>query len=358
MTKKIITVLSIFLFSFSQCFAQGTVSAQQLQTAHQEAQDALQKMKENGVDGLQLLEMVGGGLIVGSLAYAAGKGLSYLALKEEAKNYAALFAQQEKLGRSGAYLAKDLGKKNFRMLQKMLEDWKKGYIYEVPVVIVEPWQRSFYVVKPEHTKEFLKKTNRLWNEHLAQVQVKADSRMTALRGIRDFSWNAVAEFNEKLVLAMEEQGVLASDVDRFTSFSQARSFAAARKDLVAGTLKYKKPFSWKLFAKSAGKKIALVTALALLFQIGKGSDKEHILARVDQNPALLFQLTQKEAAALTQWPEMAHRYLAASALLQEIAQFPIDQQQALYQQVQKSKSAQQRRTYKSLEHQLKSVSLY
>ena len=359
MTKKLTSILAIFFFSFGHCFAQETITVKQLQTAHQEAQDALQKMRAHGIDGLQILEVIGGGVLAGGLLYAAGKGISSLSMKEQAQNYTALFVEQEKLGRSGPYLAKQLGEENVRLLQNMLKKWKKTYVYEVPVLISEPWQRSFYVIKPECTQAFLKHTSRLWNEHLAQIQIKADTRLYGMRGLGDITWNAVADFNEKLVLALEEKGALASYVDKFTTVSQARTFAASRKDLLAGTLKYKNSFSLaKVFSKSTMKKLALVAVLAAVWQVAAGADEQRILERVDKNPAILFQLTQQEAASLADWPELAQRYVASSALLSAAAQLPPAQQEILYQQVQKKNKEQRRQVQQELVRQLKTVSTY
>ena len=358
MMKKIFILCNVLLMGFSSVWAQETANPQDLLLAQQQAQEATAQLKKKGHLAEDLLAVVAGGTAGGLAIFGVKKLISYAAIKEEARGYLGLYKAQADLARGGSYLAGELGTKNVHLLQKLLTNWKTGYVYEMPVIFTEPWGRKFFVIDQAHYKEFLEQAGKMWEKNLSEVVITEQTRMRTLRGLGDIRWDCVAKFNEDLAAAMSKNGPLSAYVKEFATLQEAEIFAAGRKNFTAGLLRYKgkgRPVGVKVLGK-AMKKVVVFAALVALTQVPSSAEEQEVLARVDANPALLLQATEQDLSVIAQSPELSNRFLSACALVTQINELPNEDLEILGEDAQAYKQQQKRLMQQQINQDLRNIS--
>lgn len=358
MMKKIFILCNVLLMGFSSVFAQETPNTQDLLLARQQAQEATEQLKKKGHFVGDLLTLVAGGTAGGLAIFAVQKLVSYAAIKEEARGYLGLYMKQTELARQGSYLVGDLGPKNVRLMQKLLKNWKTGYVYEMPVVFTEPWGRKFFVINEAHYKEFLEQAGKMWEKNLSEVVITEQTRMRTLRGLGDIRWDCVAKFNEDLAAAMSQNGPLSAYVKEFATLKEAELFAAGRKNFTAGLLRYKgkgRPAGVKVLGK-AMKKVAVLAVLVALIEMPSSAAEPEVLSRVDSNPALLLQATDQDLQMIAKSKELSNRFLSACALVTQMNELPDEELNILADEAKEYQRQQQRLMQQQINQDLRNIS--
>ena len=264
------------------------------------------------------------------------------------------------MARNGSYLAGELSPKNFRLLEKLLKNWKKQYVYEVPVVLSDPWGRKFFVIDDVFYKEFLEEAGNLWEKNLSSLVLTEKTRLRTLRGLGDLTWDCIGKFNEDMVAAMSKEGPLSFYVKEFSTLKEAEIFAAGRKNFTAGILKYRgqgKPAKFKILGKAFLKKVVVLAGVSALWNTAsataaESAEKQQMMSRIDASPAILLQVTEQDLQTIAQVPELSSRFLAVCALVEEINALDEQELEVLQAQTQQTQNKQQHWMQQRLQHDL------
>ena len=347
-------------------FSQEVDTMQELLSAQQQARQAAEELKQKGHHAESLLSVIAGGTVAGLGIFAVKKLISYASVKEEARGYMGLYLQQSTLARNGSYLAGELSPKNFRLLEKLLKNWKKQYVYEVPVVFSDPWGRKFFVIDDVFYKEFLEEAGILWEKNLSSLVLTEKTRLRTLRGLGDLTWDCIGKFNEDMAAAMSKEGPLSFYVKEFSTLKEAEIFAAGRKNFTAGILKYRgqgKPAKFKILGKAFLKKVVVLAGVLALWDTAsataaESAERQQIMSRMDANPAILLQATEQDLNTIARDSELAARFLGACALAEEINSLSEQELEVLSEQAQEYQNRQQRFMQQRLKHDLHQIVNY
>ena len=364
--KKIFILGCLFVMLANVSFAQEVNVMQELLSAQQQARQAAEELKQKGHHLDNLLTVIAGGTVAGLGVFAVKKLISYTSIKEEARGYMGLYLQQSSLARNGSYLAGELSPKNFRLLEKLLKNWKKQYVYEVPVVFSDPWGRKFFVIDDVFYKEFLEEARILWEKNLSSLVLTEKTRLRTLRGLGDLTWDCIGKFNEDMAAAMSKEGPLSFYVKEFSTLKEAEIFAAGRKNFTAGILKYRgqgKPAKFKILGKAFLKKVVVLAGVLALWDTAsataaESAERQQIMSRMDANPAILLQATEQDLNTIARDSELAARFLGACALAEEINSLSEQELEVLSEQAQEYQNRQQRFMQQRLKHDLHQIVNY